>query len=855
MQEDSINSKVEKQYSLFDSDVMKKFQDIPTLSIPSKNLPSYLAHGNETLEQHIFRTRNRFLEFCENGLEEILDRQIRESFRGDHELIKKMIQSIICLHDIGKLNPAFQKIKLSNSVASEWRDSDTNHSEVGWLMFMAMAWDKIDQISDDGDYLNAVILTTTIAGHHTYAWGIGLSGKCPNRENMERVKKIAQIAGFELNADNCNKVLKFWSNFDKNNKKITPTLFSLYKTLYSALILSDSIATSDAKEGVALPSEKITDKDIAHWRMAFSNTKHMQNLSKSLDKLKIPLNKIDDINILRAKILLETQSNLEKGVSDGKRVFYLEAPTGAGKTNCSINLALRVLELDKTIKHAVFVFPFINIIEQNVEIIKKAISAKSHEVLEVHHLSEWGPDNDENKDIGYASARYDQRLFLNSKITMTSSVNFLEALGSSRKKSNYKIWNMSNSVIVMDEIQSLDDEQWTYLNFLLDKFANDNNCYIILMSATLPRIDRIGFTENKCDFLELLPNAEEYQNHACFQKRANIRPNFDINTVEEVIEIIKQELQTSSRPIKVLAVMNTIKRSKELYDSMPREFDTAAGKRKFNVMLLNSELLPHKKKEVIKAAKTKDIDLVVVSTQCIEAGVDADFDFGIRDYAILDSIEQVAGRINRENKKKSAFLHIVNIGNEGKYDSKTIYGRGRRWAAMESMGKEKIEKIIAVRDYDDYYAEILNIIQEKNKSGNLRDIRGRTETKNAEALRLYALKDFRAIRDDRKISFFIPIDLPIDVFSEGEQSVLKSLISGGGVVPGKSIWKEYERIRETPGREGIIRMAKFASILAKFIANRRVRPGEKQEETISMHENWEEFYTLDKGFIDSDGIF
>ena len=52
-----------------------------------------------------------------------------------------------------------------------------------------------------------------------------------------------------------------------------------------------------------------------------------------------------------------------------------------------------------------------------------------------------------------------------------------------------------------------------------------------------------------------------------------------------------------------------------------------------------------------------------MSTQCIEAGVDIDMDFVIRDFAPFDSLVQIAGRCNREgNISHPATVEVVGFG-------------------------------------------------------------------------------------------------------------------------------------------------------------------------------------------------
>lgn len=72
------------------------------------------------------------------------------------------------------------------------------------------------------------------------------------------------------------------------------------------------------------------------------------------------------------------------------------------------------------------------------------------------------------------------------------------------------------------------------------------------------------------------------------------------------------------------------------------------------VFYLSSDLCTEHKKTVIRKVKAmldQGQECYLVSTQCIEAGVDIDFPTGVREYAPLSSIIQTAGRINRNGKK------------------------------------------------------------------------------------------------------------------------------------------------------------------------------------------------------------
>lgn len=47
-----------------------------------------------------------------------------------------------------------------------------------------------------------------------------------------------------------------------------------------------------------------------------------------------------------------------------KNIFYLESPTGSGKTVTSINLALKFIELNQSLSKIFYIFPFNTLVEQ-----------------------------------------------------------------------------------------------------------------------------------------------------------------------------------------------------------------------------------------------------------------------------------------------------------------------------------------------------------------------------------------------------------------------------------------------------------------------------------------------------------
>jgi CRISPR-associated endonuclease/helicase Cas3 len=111
---------------------------------------------------------------------------------------------------------------------------------------------------------------------------------------------------------------------------------------------------------------------------------------------------------------------------------------------------------------------------------------------------------------------------------------------------------------------------------------------------------------------------------------------------------------------RTLITLNTRKCARKVRDTLAgsTEYDS-----KLPIYFLSADVTPRDRLESITKIK-KGKPCIVVSTQCIEAGVDIDMDLVIRDFAPLDSLIQIAGRCNREGEKGCCPVEIVNLVDE-----------------------------------------------------------------------------------------------------------------------------------------------------------------------------------------------
>lgn len=325
--------------------------------------------------------------------------------------------------------------------------------------------------------------------------------------------------------------------------------------------------------------------------------------------------------------------------------FSLPAPTGMGKTRTAMGFALQhALAHGKD--RVIVAIPYTSVVEQTVKVYRDIFGKDP--VLEHHcHRSRGDDDSDELEQWQRITAQN-----WDAPVVVTTHVQFLESLFTGRNRRLRKLHNVANSVIVLDEIQTLPPKLIRItlrgLNTLVDHFG----CTVVFSTATQPpyRVQDLPPRLAAQGLKQITPLL-----HAPAPiPRAKVAYLGQIGAQWLAHEV---EKTTSS-----LTILNTIGAAFDLADRLdPR----------MNPILLTSRLCGvHRSQVLTEIHRRLDLGLpcTVIATQCAETGVDIDFPTVYRALGPYERLLQAVGRCNRHGKLTSGDFRIFDLI-EGRFPS------------------------------------------------------------------------------------------------------------------------------------------------------------------------------------------
>lgn len=335
--------------------------------------------------------------------------------------------------------------------------------------------------------------------------------------------------------------------------------------------------------------------------------------------------------------------------------FTLTAPTGSGKTLAMLRFALEHAR-EHGLRRIVLAVPFLSVVEQTAAIYRRAFAGfPKHFVLEHHSFAGLG----EESDCGDAeSGESRQRRLItenwDAPIVLTTNVQLLESLFSNRSSTCRKLHRLMRSVVLFDEAQSLPASLVVPTLAALSQLASQYKSSIVFATATQPAFDVLSDAVFKHAMAGWRPT-EIVPDHADLFNKLK-RVDVEWRSIKTSWQILADEL--NSQP-QALVVCNLKRHALALLEVL-RQNETEG------VFHLSTNLCAEHRHATLNSVRKRLLTgqpCRLISTQCVEAGVDVDFPVVYRAFGPLDAIVQAAGRCNREGR----------LNEQGKYGCVIVF--------------------------------------------------------------------------------------------------------------------------------------------------------------------------------------
>lgn len=767
-----------------------------------KNINRYKAHKKskdneivyETLLAHTELTNKYFVKFWQSkNSDEIFDRFCNVFWQKENidnelknkakDLLKEIIMAIPIFHDMGKVNPNFQLMKLKvNDFKENKAYVNTHHSFLSSMFYMDYCRKLVYDEKNEDEIVNLLaefILYNgyIIARHHSELGSLTEFTKLINLDDDTYFSKLKQIINNEgtysvkidfIESD-IDDMFRNLNKVDKDAEKVGRSIYlSIYiRWLYSLLVASDYYATSEFMNDTDF--SEVSDLDnIGYWNKFYEETSLLKSIRK-YQKTKYPLadeelNTIKDINILRSEIFCEVEEKIKANADEN--IFYLEAPTGSGKSNTAINASFKLMQHDDRLQKIFYIYPFNTLVEQNLETLEKVFADNEdikQNIAVINSItpikvSEKDLNDNEEKDV-YQKALLD-RQFLNYPMILSTHVSLFNIIFGNRQSDVLAFYQLVNSVIVLDEIQSYKNKIWAEIICYLKELAKMFNIKIIIMSATLPDLDILS--KFQAQAVDLIENSSRFFAVDCFKNRVKL--NYDLLKIDKdnILDKLKMHLkQYLKSDKKILIEFIKKKTAHDFWVDLQENEDFKDVQIEY---LSGDDSIAERKRILDKVKKATDT-IILVSTQVIEAGVDIDMDIGYKNISKLDGEEQFLGRINRSCKKEGiAYFFEVD-------EASDIYKDDVRLSESIVLKDVNMQKILELKLFDEYYKKVLETTMGKYS---------------------YHFDEFiKDISDLNYESISTHMKLIDDTQDMVQIYIIRTLCVDGEVLDGKQIWDNY----------------------------------------------------------------
>jgi len=558
------------------------------------------------------------------------------------------------LHDMGKFTVNFTKYLKNAVLEDKIATAKIDHSTAG-------AKYLYDNYYGKNNIYNYVIETVgmTILSHHSglqnfIQLDLKVSDYLRRVKNSELPNYDEVVKNFESIDGNINRVEQLLDasadEFRRFMKKLksSPQMDNPYiylnlmqKLVFSCLIDADRTNTRCFEENDSTYQVKNNES-------VFKSAYHtLMTTMKLWNKSVTPINKLRNA----------MSESCDRFASKLSGIYTLTIPTGGGKTFSSLRYALKHAQTYRK-SRIIYVVPYTTILEQNAEAVREII--QQPEVVLEHHANIID-DHNLDDEVDLYQINYHKKLQLGRDnwdypIIFTTMVQFLDAFYQKGTRKSRRLHNLTNSVIIFDEVQSVPYQHTSLFNSAVNFLHFIGNSSILLCTATQPEVESSNPSIILSDEGEIVPNLNQIIKsfeRVSFHNKVNSE-GWDTADISHFTETLIENTNS------ILIILNTKAAVRKLYEQLAKQSIA-------EVIHLSTSMCPAHRKEKLAHMRNQLANkekVICISTQLIEAGVDISFEAVIRSLAGLDSIAQAAGRCNRNSERKNGDVYIIRSKDE-----------------------------------------------------------------------------------------------------------------------------------------------------------------------------------------------
>jgi len=346
-------------------------------------------------------------------------------------------------------------------------------------------------------------------------------------------------------------------------------------------------------------------------------------------------------------------------------LFTLSAPTGSGKTLSMLAFALRHAHLHG-LRRVVMAIPYLSILEQTARVYRELLEPTFGPgyVLEHHGLAgirDGDPRDDEQGPSPAEVLRRRQAENWDAPLVVTTSVQLLESLFANRPRSCRKLHRLAQSVVLFDEVQTLPRLLAVPTLATLSRLSERYGASVVFSTATQPAFDSLDEPVRHWCAAGWQPTEIVDPKLKLFGRVRRINVEWRVGSWSAQDRLPWEDLADElSDQEQVLCIVNLKRHARDLARRLKER--GVEG-----LIHLSTSMCPaHRRaklEEVARRLAARE-PCRLISTQCVEAGVDVDFPVVYRAFAPLDAIAQAAGRCNRNGRLPGGGLLVVFLADE-----------------------------------------------------------------------------------------------------------------------------------------------------------------------------------------------